>query len=483
MKEINIGEEKFMSNKNKKEKGVSLSKAIIVFVFLFVSLLVTIKVYGGSPHIPLLVSAILAGILAVQSGYEWSFIEEGIKETIKMSSQAIIIMLIIGTIIGTWILGGIVPTMIYYGLKVLSPGIFLVATCLICSVVSLATGSSWSTAGTVGVALMGVGIGLGVPAGMTAGAIISGAYFGDKMSPLSDTTNLAPAMSGADLFDHIKHMVYTTAPSYVIALIVFGILGMKFAGKNIDSGTITLYLDTLSNTFNISPVMLIPPILVIFIVIKKVPALPGLIGSSLLGCIFAGLFQNASISQMIASAHYGFKTSTGVDVMDTLLNRGGIQSMMWTVSLILIALSFAGVVEKSGMIKVIVEKILTYAKSDKSVITATLFTTIFVNFATGVQYVALIIPGRMYKDVFRERKLHPKNLSRALEDTGTLVAPLVPWSTDGAFLMGALGVSPFAYIPYCILNLVNPIVSLIYAQTGITIEKVDGEEKGSVKVN
>lgn len=458
---------------NSKEAKVSLGKAVFVFVFLFVSLLLTIKVFGGSPHIPLAVTAIVAGILAVQSGFEWKFIEEGIKETIMMSSQAIIIMLAIGAIIGTWILGGVVPTMIYYGLKVLSPGIFLIATCLICSIVSVATGSSWSTAGTIGVALMGVGTGLGISPGMTAGAIISGAYFGDKMSPLSDTTNLAPAMAGAELFEHIKHMVYTTGPSYIIALVVFGILGRGYADKAIDASTITLYLDTLSSNFNINPVMFIPPLLIIGMVIKKVPALPALVGSSLLGCLFAGLFQGAGISQMIASAHYGFSIDTGIEVMNNLLNRGGINSMMWTISLILISLSFAGIVEKSGMIQVIVEKILTFAKTDRSLVTATLLTTIFTNFATGVQYVALIIPGRMYRDVYKERKLHPKNLSRALEDTGTLVAPLVPWSTDAAFLTGALGISPFAYIPFCFLNFINPIVAVIYAQLGITIVKMD----------
>jgi NhaC family Na+:H+ antiporter len=461
---------------NNKEAKVTLGKAIFVFVFLFVSLLLTIKVFGGSPHIPLAMAAVVAGILAIQSGFKWNFIEEGIKETIMMSSQAIIIMLAIGAIIGTWILGGVVPTMIYYGLKVLSPGIFLVATCLICSIVSVATGSSWSTAGTIGVALMGVGTGLGISPGMTAGAIISGAYFGDKMSPLSDTTNLAPAMAGAELFDHIKHMVYTTGPSYIIALIVFGVLGMGYADKAIDASTINLYLDTLNSNFNINPVMFIPPLLIIGMVIKKVPALPALVGSSLLGCLFAGLFQGAGISQMIASAHYGFSIDTGIEVMNNLLNRGGINSMMWTISLILISLSFAGIVEKSGMIQVIVEKILTYAKTDRSLVTATLLTTIFTNFATGVQYVALIIPGRMYRDVYKERKLHPKNLSRALEDTGTLVAPLVPWSTDAAFMTGALGVSPFAYIPFCFLNLINPIVAVVYAQLGITIVKMDDEE-------
>jgi NhaC family Na+:H+ antiporter len=458
-----------------KEAKVGLGKAVFVFIFLFASLLLTIKVFGGSPHIPLAMAAIVAGILAVQSGFEWSFIEEGIKETIKMSSQAIIIMLAIGAIIGTWILGGVVPTMIYYGLKVLSPGIFLIATCIICSIVSVATGSSWSTAGTIGVALMGVGTGLGISPGMTAGAIISGSYFGDKMSPLSDTTNLAPAMAGADLFDHIKHMIYTTGPSYLIAIVIFGILGRGYADKAIDASTISLYLDTLGSNFNINPVMFIPPLLVIFMVIKKVPALPALVGSSLLGCVFAGVFQGAGISQMIASAHYGFSIDTGVEVINNLLNRGGINSMMWTISLILISLSFAGIVEKSGMIQVIVEKILTYAKTNRSLVTATLLTTVFTNFATGVQYVALIIPGRMYRDVYKERKLHPKNLSRALEDTGTLVAPMVPWSTDAAFMTGALGVSPFAYIPFCFLNFINPIVAVVYAQLGLTIVKMDDE--------
>lgn len=473
--------------KNSNFEKVSFTKAISVFVFLFISLLLTIKVFGGSPHIPLAVTAILAGIIAVQSGYEWSFIEEGIKDTIRMSSQAIIIMLVIGSIIGTWILGGIVPTMIFYGLKVLSPSVFLLAACLICSIVSIATGSSWSTAGTIGVALMGIGIGLDISPGMTAGAIISGSYFGDKMSPLSDTTNLAPAVAGANLFDHIKHMLYTTGPSYMLTLVLFGFLGIQYADKAIDGSTISLYRDTLAGNFNISPLMLIPPLLVILMVIKKIPALPALVGSSLLGCVFAALFQNASISQMIASAHYGFSIDTSVEVVNTLLNRGGLNSMMWTISLILISLTFAGIAEKSGMIHVIVLKILTIAKSDRALVIATLFTTIFTNFATGVQYVALIIPGRMFKDVYDERNLHPKNLSRALEDTGTLVAPLVPWSTDAAFLMGTLGVNPFAYIPFCFLNILNPIIATVYAQLGITLaytedpETLDTNKEGTIE--
>lgn len=464
-------------------RKTNLGEAIFVFSFLIVSLLITITVLGGSPHIPIFISAVVAGIVAVRAGYDWEELQEGICETIKMSTPAILIMLVIGSIIGTWILAGIVPTMIYYGLNVLSPGIFLIATCIICSVISVATGSSWSTIGTVGVALLGVGAGLGIPLHMVAGAIISGSYFGDKMSPLSDTTNLAPAVAGANLFDHIKHMVFTTGPSYIIALIVYGVLGIKFAGKSIDVASIQVLLNTLGQEFVISPWLLIPPLLVIFMVIKRVPALPGLIGGTFLGAIFAKIFQGASLSQIISSAHYGYSTSTGVEIIDKLLNRGGIQSMMWTISLILIALSFAGIVERSGMVRIVVEKLIVHAKSDGSLITATILTCIFTNFTTGVQYVALVLPGRMFKDIYEERGLQPKNLSRALEDSGTLVAPLVPWSTDAAFILGVLGVAPLAYIPFAILNWINPIVAIIIAHSGWTIakiEKIDVTDEGTV---
>lgn len=458
---------------NNKPNQVSFNMSILVFTFLIVSMISTILLFNGGPHVPLLVATILASIVAIKTGFKWKDIEEGIADTMKVTSQPILIMLIIGTIIGTWMLAGIVPTMIYYGLKILSPQIFLVATCIICSIVSVATGSSWSTAGTIGVALMGVGVGLGIPSGMVAGAIISGAYFGDKMSPLSDTTNLAPAMVGADIFDHIKHMMYTTGPSYIIALIIYGILGRGFASNELDTSSINLILETISGQFNITPLLLIPPIIVILLVFFKIPAIPGLVCGTVLGGIFAAIFQHASITEIIAATHYGYSANTGVEIVDTLINRGGIQSMMWTVSLILIAISFAGVVEKTGMISVIVEKILTKVNSTGSLIAATIGTAIFCNFATAVQYMALIIPGRMYKDVYIERGLHPKNLSRALEDSGTLFAPIVPWSTDAAFLIGALGVGSIAYIPYAILNLINPIVSLIYGFTGFTITKLD----------
>lgn len=459
--------------KKERQKNMTFSKSVFVFAFVVAALLTVTIGLGGPAHVAMLIAAIVAGIVAVSSGYSWDELQEGIGDTIKAAVPAILILLAIGVIIGVWLLGGIVPTMIYYGLKILSPSVFLLASCLICAVIATATGSSWSTVGTIGVALMGIGSGLGVPAGMTAGAIISGAYFGDKMSPLSDTTNLAPAMAGTDIFTHIRHMIYTTGPSFIIALILYGIIGIKFAGNNFDSSLVELYTSTLKDIFYVSPIMLIPPVLVIIMVIKKIPALPGLIAVAFLGCVFALVFQGADLQSVISSAFSGFSIETGVAEVDKLLNRGGMTSMMEIICLILISLSFAGIVEKSGMVNTVIERALKNARKDSTVITATLLSTIFTNFATGVQYVALIIPGRMFKDIYKERGLHPKNLSRALEDTGTLCAPFVPWGTDAAFLSGGLGVTTGIYAPFCFLNLINPIVSLICAQTGWTIEKME----------
>ena len=457
---------------NKAPRKISFWEAMIVVVFLVAALLATLRLWEGDPHIPILAATVLAAAIAVRAGYKWSFIEEGIVDTIRMSMQAILILAIIGCIIGTWILAGIVPTMIYYGLKILSPGIFLVATCLICAIVSLATGSSWTTAGTVGIALLGVGGGLGIPLPIVAGAIISGAYFGDKMSPLSDTTNLAPAMAGSNLFDHIKHMIYTTGPSLIIALILYGVIGLRYAGKELDVNAINTLLDALGQQFTISPLLLLPPILVIAMVIFKVPAIPGLIGGTILGGLFAALFQGADMTSIIGAAHYGFESATGIEAVDELLTRGGLDSMMWTISLILIAMSFGGTMEKTGMLHAIAEKILSFAKSTGSLVVATIFTSIFTNLVAGDQYLSIVLPGRMYKPMWDERGLHPKNLSRCLEDAGTLTSPLIPWNTCGAFMYSTLGVYPLAYLPFAFLNLINPLVSIFYGYTGITMEKL-----------
>lgn len=461
----------------KMKKQATIGHALIPIVFLMVALICTLKLWGGDPHLAILAAAVVAGAVAILGlGYTWAELEEGVVETIKMAMSAILILMIIGMIIGTWILAGIVPTMIYYGLKILTPSIFLVATCLICAVVSLATGSSWTTAGTVGIALVGVGAGLGMPLGLVAGAIISGAYFGDKMSPLSDTTNLAPAMAGATLFDHIRHMIYTTGPALLIALVLYGFMGIKYAGQSLNAEGIAVLLDGMSSSFQITPVLLLAPVLVIAIVIMKVPAIPGLIGGTFLGGLFAWIFQGAGMADIIGAAHYGFESATGIEALDSLLTRGGLDGMMWTVSLILIAMTFGGILEKTGMLEAIATSLLKMATSTGSLVVSTILTIIAMNLLAGDQYLAIVIPGRMFKDVYEERGLAPKNLSRVLEDAGTLTSPLIPWNSCGLFMSGTLGVATVAYAPFCFLNILNPLISIFYGFTGITMEKIEGEE-------
>ncbi len=466
-----------MAQKAKRE--ATLFEALIPVVLTIAILMYTVlPVFGvnGEVHIPLVLGALVAAAVAMwRLGYTWSEIEEGIIGTISGTLQAIIILAIIGMIIGTWILGGIVPTLIYYGLQILTPSLFLVAACLLCCVVSLATGSSWTTAGTVGIALMGVAAGLGVPGPMAAGAIISGAYFGDKMSPLSDTTNLAPAMAGATLFDHVRHMVYTTGTSLAIALVGFGILGAGFAGKTLDVANINAILDLMRSSFNLNPLLLLVPIIVIVMVAKKVPAIPGLFIGTLLGGAAAMIFQGATFAGVMDAMQNGVVSETGNEILDSLLTRGGYQSMMWTISLILAALTFGGVLEKTGMLETIGKVILKFAKSTGALVTATVFTSIFTNVLAGDQYLSLVLPGKMYKEEFHKRGLAPRNLSRCLEDAGTLTSPLVPWNTCGATMSTYLGIPTIEYLPYCFLNLVNPIVSIVFGFTGITMMKLEDD--------
>ncbi len=461
-----------------KRREPVLLDALIPVIFLIISLSLTIIRYGGSPHVPIIFSTIVAGVIAVKNGITWKELEEGIVHTIKISMPATLILIIIGTVIGSWMLAGIVPTMICYGLAILTPSIFLVATCLICALVSTATGSSWTTAGTIGIALCGVGQGLGVPLPITAGAIISGAYFGDKMSPLSDTTNLAPAMAGTTLFEHVRHMIYTTGPSMVIALIIYGIIGLRYGEQSVDLEQTRTIIQALHSQFTISPLLLIPPLIVIVIVIKKVPAIPGLMAGTLLGVLFALIFQkNCDWGTVMQVLQSGYKSRSGIVAIDSLLSRGGIDSMMSTVSLILCAMSFGGVMEKAGLLQCIAQRLLRLAKSTGSLVLITNLSCIFMNFTAGDQYISIVVPGRMYRDAFRRRGLHPKNLSRCLEDSGTLSSPLIPWNTCGAFMFSVLQVHPFAYLPFAFLNLINPLISVFYGYTGITMVKLPPEDQ------
>ncbi len=459
-----------------KRKEIQLGIAFIPVVFLVIALSVTIGIFKLSPHIPLIAAAAVAACVAIIHKHPWKEIQDGMVHGIMLAMSAILILMVVGTMIGTWIIGGIVPSMIFYGLKVLSPGIFLVATLIICSIVSLGTGSSWSTAGTVGVALVGVGQGLGIPVAMVAGAIISGAYFGDKMSPLSDTTNLAPAVAGTDLFSHIRHMVYTTAPGYVLCIILYGLIGMRFSGGVLETGKVETILSTLKSNFFVHTILMLAPLLVIVMVVKKIPPLPALLAGTLLGGIFAMVTQSTSLAEVISAAHSGFVSQTGVEMVDGLLTRGGLQSMMDTVALIICALSFGGIMEKTGMLEVLARAFLKRVRRTGSLVATTIFSSIGMNVIASDQYMAIVIPGRMYKNAFDSRGLHPKNLSRCLEDAGTLTSPLIPWNSCGAFMHATLGVNPLLYLPFAFLNLANPVVSIFYGYTGITMEKVEEDK-------
>ncbi len=464
-----------MSKDTREKKQPTLFISIIPVIITIVLLSVSIIVYGADVHMPLLMGAIVAAVIAIFGlGYTWKEIEQGILDSIGSTMQAILILAIVGSLIGVWIAGGIVPTMIYYGLQILSPTFFLVASVVLCSIVSLATGSSWTTAGTVGVALVGVASGLGISVPLAAGAIISGAYFGDKMSPMSDTTNLAPAMAGAELFDHIKHMFYTTSVSYVITLIIFFILGFRYAGSELDTTTINGILDAISSVYTINPLLMLVPVIVIVMVAMKIPAIPGLIAGVILGALCT-VYQGGDFGAILDALQYGVVTESGNDMVDELLTNGGLQSMMWTISLIMCALTFGGVLEKTNMMAVIANKLLTFAKSTGSLILVTAVTCLFINILCGDQYLAIALPGKMYKGEFHKRGLAPRNLSRALEDSGTVTSALVPWNTCGATMSTFLGVPTLAYLPYAFFNLLSPVVTVTFGFFGITIMKLEND--------
>ncbi|MCI6153111.1 Na+/H+ antiporter NhaC [Fusobacterium perfoetens] len=459
-------------------KETKFIHALIPLVFLIISLGYTIRYTNAAPHIPIIISGMLAACIAMFFlNYRWEVILEGILETIKSSMEAALILLIIGMVVGSWIISGVVPTMIFYGLKIMSPSIFLPATLLLSLIVAIATGSSWSTAATIGIALMGVGAGLGIPSPITAGAIISGAYMGDKLSPLSDTTNLAPAMAGSDLFDHIKAMLFTTIPAFVITIILFSIIGMKYSQIEVDASVLNSILITLDEQFYISPILFVVPLITIGLVVKKVPAIPGLLFGSIIGGIAAVVFQKVPLKDFITSLQVGYVSNSGNEMVDALLTRGGMNSMMWTVALIVCALFLGGVMEKTGMLNVLAMKILSIANSTGSLILATLLTALAVNILAAEQYLSIVITGRIFKDVYKEKNLHPVTLSRALEDSGTMTSPLIPWNSCGAYMIATLGIAPWTYVPYCFMNIISPIISCIYGYTGFTIKYLNKEEK------
>lgn len=482
-----------------KHKEPKLLFALLPLVLLCFLLAISVYLfkadssYGGN-QIALILATALAIGLAVLEGHRWEDMQAAMVRGVSTAAGAIFILLAVGSLIGSWIVSGIVPTMIHYGLAIMEPSFFYPATCLICALVAVSIGSSWTVAGTLGVALIGVAQGLGMSPAMTAGAVISGAYFGDKLSPLSDTTNLAPAVAGTELFAHIRHMLWTTIPSFVIAMIIFTTIGLTqdMSGAEVNFGDLP---QALEEQFNTGWYMLFPLFAVLVMSIKRVPAFPAILIGALLGALFAVIFQPEKLialadlpehsrgMQMFAGAwkslFNGYQSNTGHEGIDQLFSRGGMSSMLNTVWIIICAMAFGAVMEEAGYLRRIVTSILKMAKSTAGLISTTLATCIGTNIITGDQYMSIVLPGRIYQEEYKKRGLAPINLSRALEDSGTLTSPLVPWNSCGAYMAATLGVATFDYLPYVFFNLLNPVVALVMAWVGFKIVRTQTQPNES----
>jgi Na+:H+ antiporter, NhaC family len=481
----------------KHKRGATLLEAFIPIIFLVVSLFINVSIFGdsaldGSNQMILILSALIASLMAVKLGYKWYEIREGIVKSISTAMSGILILLLIGSLAGSWMISGIVPAMIYYGLQIVNPSIFLFASCLVCSIASLATGSSWTTSATLGIALVGIGRALDISEGMVAGAVLSGAYFGDKMSPLSDTTNLAPAMAGTDLFTHIRYMVYTTVPSIVLTLLIFLIIG--FSSNNVGNMNATTdILSSIDAAFYISGWLFLVPIFMIFLIVKKVAPIPALLAAALLGIVFALIFQRDVIQEIAGysgpywkvmfvgsmKALYGSVVIiTDNDMVNELLSSRGMAGMLNTVWRVIAAMTFGGVMECSGMLKSIADSVIKRVKTTGSLIASTAGTCIFFNFTASDQYLSIVVPGRMYSDIYKKMNLAPENLSRTLEDSGTVTSVLVPWNTCGAFHATVLSINPLDFIPYCFFNIISPIMTITFGFLNLKIKKlVEGGSK------
>ncbi|MBL3592648.1 MAG: Na+/H+ antiporter NhaC [Synergistaceae bacterium] len=484
---------------------------LAVVTFLGVSAIIGTGLlhFGLDAHVPIALAAIFAALVGrFVLGVSWGEMEEAVFSTISSSLGALLILIAIGMLVGSWVHAGVVPGMIYYGFNLLSPGIFLLATLLLCSIVSTATGSSWGVGGTVGVALIGIAMGLGIPAPLAAGVIISGAYFGDKMSPLSDTTNMAPAVAGSNLFDHIRAMFWTTFPTYVIVMIITIVLGMGYSGNSasFDATRIVAMQAMMAAEFNISLACFIPPFIVLVLAVMKLPALPSMMAGTFAATLM-DLGRGHTVHDVLTAIHYGYSPTVAAEfaeagegaaalltqhglamapamatevgeVLSNLLSRGGIDSMMWSLSLIMIALVLGGIMERCGYLEAMLTPLLVKVRKVGGLVSLVMATGFISNVFLGDQYLAIVVPGRMFNSPVARSGLSPRMLSRALEDCGTLTAVLVPWTGCGAFQAGALGVPTLEYLPYCFLNILNPIVAAVMTYLGIGIYwGKNGEDK------
>ncbi|GHV34971.1 Na+/H+ antiporter NhaC [Synergistales bacterium] len=498
-----------MGNSEEKEARIpSLGLAIGVIAFITFTVSMATLYYDVDVHAPIVMLAVIIALIAyfyLKISYEK--LMSAALDGVMTAMPSCIILMLVGMLVSVWMRGGVIPGLIYYGLGIINPSVFPLVTLIICSIISLSTGSSWSTEATIGVAMMGIGSGLGLPPAMTAGIVVSGAYFGDKMSPLSDTTNLAPAVSGGELFDHIKAMMWTTGPTYVIFMVFLALMGSKYAGGALDTQRIEAIRSVIAGEFEISPWCIVPPLLVILLSILKVPAMPGICVGIVAGMAMCFTY-GSSWGNIWAITQWGYKPDFSAQIVaaaDTgavqallsaknislapdiaqdvarmisrLVGRGGMQPMMWSVSLAIAAMAMGGFLEVSQILKVLLNALTAGIRKVGGLIGATLGACIVANFLTGSQYLAIIIPGRMFKSKYEENGLAPKLLSRTLEDSGTLTSVLIPWNVCGGYAAGVLGVPTLQYAPYAVLNWLNVLVALLLGYLGVGIYRRDENGK------
>ncbi|MFT5499932.1 MAG: NhaC family Na+:H+ antiporter [Woeseiaceae bacterium] len=465
------------------QKRPTIAASLIVCFGTILILITGIVILEIGVHALLILALLLTGAYSYSYGYTTVEMIDGMKDSLGRATPAMVIFLLIGTIMGSWIHSGTVPALIYYGLEFVNAQYFLPMGLIICSMTSLATGTSWGTVGTVGLALMGIGISLGISPPLIAGMIISGAYFGDKLSPISDTTNLAAASAETNIYDHIVAMLYTTVPAYVICLVIYTIMGFgSAADTNIDLNQVTQIQSILDEKFNLSLVVMLPIVALLVMMMMKVSAIPAMIAATFLATIISLVFQGSNLTDALTAINYGYTEESGVELVDAILLRGGIQSMMWTFSLAYLALCLGGVLEKVGYLTVLVEKIVEKISSAANLVTLVICTTFLSNVALGTNYMSIILNGNVYREVFDKAGLKRRMLSRLLEEGGTQTAALIPWSTAGAFMAGTLGVATFAYVPYTLLNYINPLLSIVLAYMGIFIFRVTLDPGDSEKL-
>lgn len=490
-------DEKFIEESEKiiENKELGIWEALFPVFALIAMLAYNVFVFedealAGSNQFILLLGGAIAAIVGMRNKVSFDSMIEEVAVNIKSTTGAILILLLVGALAGTWLISGIIPSMIYYGLQILNPTIFLVATVIICSVISVATGSSWTTSATVGIALIGIAEALGISVGMTAGAILSGAYFGDKMSPLSDTTNLAPAMAGTDLFTHIRYMAFTTVPTILLTLVAFTILGFSLEPSGeADTASILRSIDA---TFNITGWLFIVPALVIVLIIRKTAPLIALLLGTLLGAAAALIFQPDIVAAVAGAEVLTFETAyrgimnaitvdtailTDNEQLNDLFSSGGMAGMLGTIWLIICAMVFGGIMDAIGALATISKALLNLFHTTFGLFASTVFSCITLNATASDQYLALVVPGKMFSKAYRDKNLAPENLSRTLEDSGTVTSVLVPWNTCGAYHAGVLGVPVAEYFAYAIFNYLSPFMTLIFAGFSIKIRTLFSSEK------